>query len=775
VTTPVEPIALDSKSPIRVAVVGCGAVSRDFHVPVLAGHPGARIVALVDRDLARAGELAKQYGVPRVLEGSDRLAAGEVDAVLVATPPFLHASESLSLMRRGFHVLVEKPMALSRADAEEMVRVARETRRALSVALFRRLLPSIRLLRAWIEGGHLGPIRRVDLELGSVYGWPLTTLSNMRRSEGGGGVLVDIGSHMIDLLLFLFPGAAQLVSYQDNARGGVESDCLLRLLLGEGQSVEARVELSRTRTLRNTLVVEGETGSAVWKPGDRHRIDISPAFPLTDPFTGAKRGLSAQVGWGDEPERIAFAGFRTLVDDWFEAIRTGADPQLSGASAVSGVALLEECYQRVAPLPEPWVDLGCTRPTAEAPAAPAVRMGPPADLPGPVLVTGATGFIGTRVCEMLHLRGWPVRALVRAPASTARLARLPIEMALGDVQSAADVQRAAAGCSAAVHCAIGTSWKASERTAVTVGGTQAAVDGARAAGVRRFVHVSSVSVHGSDLTGVLDEATPVRPLRGFDYAEAKTKAEDIVRRAAGAGLPSVILRVATVYGPFGMTMVVRPVKHLLAGTLVLADCEHVPSNTVYVDNVAEAIFASLQAPDEVANGQPFVISDDDAFTWGEYFGYFARELGGTVRNVSMDEFRKLKPEAPAAGRLSGLVRQWRNGTLDVLRAPALREFAKKVIETDPWGTAPRWVFERYPEVPRAILRQLRPEAPFVYSEEKPSAEPGDIFGVNPIRAHARIDRAKAVLCYRPSVDRATGMRTTRDWVRYARLDRLNEA
>src|SRR5262245_2719440 len=79
-------------APVRVAVIGCGYIAQQMHLPVLAGHEGFELVALVDRDAARAGELAKGYGVPTVLADATKLDLERIDVAIIATPPFHHAS-----------------------------------------------------------------------------------------------------------------------------------------------------------------------------------------------------------------------------------------------------------------------------------------------------------------------------------------------------------------------------------------------------------------------------------------------------------------------------------------------------------------------------------------------------------------------------------------------------------------------------------------------------------------------------------------------------------
>src|SRR5207249_2438481 len=119
------------------------------------------------------------------------------------------------------------------------------------------------------------------------------------------------------------------------------------------------------------------------------------------------------------------------------------------------------------------------------------------------------------------------------------------------------------GCDAVVHCAIGTAWgQRREIFAVTVDGTRYLAEAARGAGVQRFVHLSTMAVYGDEnrMSGILDETTPARPIRGSDYGESKAAAEQMIREAVRKGLPAAILRPARVYGPFSRIFITRPLE-----------------------------------------------------------------------------------------------------------------------------------------------------------------------------------------------------------------------
>lgn len=330
-------------NPLRVAVVGCGAVAAIHHLPALQASALAEAALLIDQDRGRAEALARRFGIAGV---ATEVAAiqGAADAAIVALPNHLHAPVAIDLLRQGIPTLVEKPMARSVAECDAMIEAAGTT--PLAVGLEFRFFRSSTFVREVLESGILGTIRRFDLRQGVVLEWPLTSDYLFRKDLAGGGVLMDFGSHVLDLVLWWF-GDPETIAYRDDARGGTESDCRLDLTFASG--IEGVVEISRIRDLPNTCRIEGGRGTlevGIWDP--------DPVISLTLP-----EGTTELSGRADLVGEDTSGGFREAfrreIDDFARAVREGAPPRVSGAEARRSMQLIETCYATRESLDWPWM------------------------------------------------------------------------------------------------------------------------------------------------------------------------------------------------------------------------------------------------------------------------------------------------------------------------------------------------------------------------------------------------------------------------------------
>jgi len=247
------------------------------------------------------------------------------------------------------------------------------------------------------------------------------------------------------------------------------------------------------------------------------------------------------------------------------------------------------------------------------------------------LVTGATGLLGSHIVEQLRLRGQKVRVLVRPGSDCSWLQTQGVEFCEGDVTDLDSLHRACRDVEVVYHAAakVGDWGPWEEFRCVTIEGTQKMITAAAAAGVRRLVHISSISVYGyytKDQT--LDEADPVgyRLYRWAYYSRSKLEAERLALAAHRAGRVAVtVIRPAWIYGPRDRATVGRFYRMLRNGRVRILGSGDNRLNVVYAGNVAEAAIAAAALPE--AAGEVFNCSNDGPITQREYLNLWARACG----------------------------------------------------------------------------------------------------------------------------------------------------
>ena len=340
-----ESSAAELTRPLRIAVVGCGAISTLQHLPALARSPHLEAAVLIDRDADRARDAGRRFAVERVATSlAEARSTCELDAVLVATPNHLHASVTCEALESGLDVLVEKPMALDAAEAQNMCTLAAARQRVLAVGLEFRHAPGNRAVEEFLASGWLGTIERYELRQGVVPRWPFASDYVLRRETAGGGVLFDYGAHLLDLV-FSWVGEPDGLRYRDDLRspadGGVESNCEIEFEHASG--LRGFLEISRTRNLDNRIRFFGERGILdvdVWS--------VDPVLRLQP-----ANGRATLVGRNATSFDFG-AAYDALWTDFAGAVRERRPPLVSGADGLRAQRWIERCYAERQPLLFPW-------------------------------------------------------------------------------------------------------------------------------------------------------------------------------------------------------------------------------------------------------------------------------------------------------------------------------------------------------------------------------------------------------------------------------------
>jgi len=237
---------------------------------------------------------------------------------------------------------INSDMALTTQDAEDVMAAADETGRVLAVGLIRRHLPATRAIKGLLDAGTLGTLRSVDWFEGGPFAWPVASPRYFSHAHSGGGVLQDIGTHALDLLIWWL-GRLRLVEYSDDFMGGVEANALVRLTCG---GADIGLRLSRDWARPNCVTLRGDRGSIAW--------DINEPLHVELHVRGAPPGLLSLEGGSDGATDFVSA-YARQIEDVIEAIRSGRAPAVPGAAARDVCALVEACYRGRTLLGMPWL------------------------------------------------------------------------------------------------------------------------------------------------------------------------------------------------------------------------------------------------------------------------------------------------------------------------------------------------------------------------------------------------------------------------------------
>lgn len=289
-------------------VVGCGEVVADKHARILnrlRGEGLLKVRACIDTSPERAARMAKLLGAKPATSVTEAGAAG-ADAALIAAPPEYHADLAIHYLAEGRNVLIEKPFAPTLRDAAKLLDSAKRGGGRVLIGHQRRLYPAVRVARAVVRSGILGPIHSAEARDGGRWDW--RAASSYVVTSPSGGVLFDTGSHVLDVLFYLLdfddPDAAPAVDVKSIARDRKSEpshDLSARFLLSrDGLELAVNFRVSRTEAVPQDIVLNGKyaalvvSGAFAQHPtviagGRAFRIDWPLSGPRPADLTGCYR------------------------------------------------------------------------------------------------------------------------------------------------------------------------------------------------------------------------------------------------------------------------------------------------------------------------------------------------------------------------------------------------------------------------------------------------------------------------------------------------------
>lgn len=618
---------------MKIGIVGCG-LNSDYHIRFAKDYPGIEIVGVVDRDINKAKDCADRQGTQNYFGSIKELVEYKKPDVLhIVTPPHTHFDLAKEAIQSGCHVLIEKPMAMNLKEAESLFEFARENNVKLCPMHNHYFDPCMLKARELIASGAAGKIVNIE----SYYGlntridafrkYPIPNVLPWLYSMPG-GVYHDFMAHPL-YVLFPYIGDCQELQVMEKSYGELPqniSDELRIMIKGDKAfgmltfSMAAKPHLHYIKYYGTKMMIQVniDTMTTVAHPvSSLPKAAQKATFNLTESWQLFSSTMSNVWNFGRGRLR-PYQGMKTLMHQFYDSVAGKSEVPVSREDALRVVDAMDRIWPQIK---NRYLNFKPVIPSSEFKN----------DLSRlKVLVTGASGFLGRRLVEILIQRGYRVRALVRKLSNIEKLKTLDVEIFFGDVGGIESLKPAFEGIDVVVHAAADTAGKKDEGDISTIKGTRNVADLCREYKINKLIYISSCSVYGvADYNNgdiVTEESSMERfpEKRGY-YSEAKLKAEQIIIEAMGKdGLPAVCLRPGTYFGP-GVD-IYTPMMGLSFGTklfMIIGNGKFVLP-LIYIDNLVDAIITAIEKDEGI--GKIYNVVDSDVVTKQDYVDNFLKKI-----------------------------------------------------------------------------------------------------------------------------------------------------
>jgi len=617
---------------MKIGIIGCG-LNSDYHINFARTYPGAEIVGIVDKDEQKAKDCAQKYGIPSVFPSiKDLVLQAKPDVIHIVTPPKTHAALTKEAIMMKCNVLVEKPLTLNLAEAEELYALAEQFGVKLCTMHNHYYDPCFSGVHERVKKGDFGKIINVE----SYYGlnthipafrdYPAPNVLPWLYTMPG-GVYHDFMAHPLYVMLD-HTGKPKEIKVMHRISGTLPHsipDEIRILINGEKSfgtltfSFAAKPHLHFVRIFGTSMMAEVDFNTMV---NVMHPLSSLPKAAQKATYNLAEswqlfKSTTANVINFVRGKLKPYQGMQILIHRYYDFLQGKGEIPVTREQALLVLETMDEIWRQIPP-----------KPLNFSPIIPAKSNA--FKQREKVLVTGGTGFLGSQLIQRLINEGYPVRVLARKLSKIEHLKNLGVEVFFGDVADQESLSAAFAGVDLVIHAAADTAGNAKMGELSTIQGTKNILDLCRRFAVKKLVYISSCSVYGvadykkGDL--VTEESSLERfpELRG-SYSLAKLKAEQIITEAiVDRHLPIVCLRPGTYFGPGGD--IFTPMMGLSVGRKLFAIIGRgdfvLP--LVSIDNLVDAIVAVMKKNE--SNGKIYNVVDSELPTKKQYVESFLKKL-----------------------------------------------------------------------------------------------------------------------------------------------------
>jgi len=336
------------------AIVGCGMIAR-VHAKALQEVPGAKVTALVSRNLGNAKKLAEELGVDcgQYTDLAPVLARKDVDAVIVTTPSGAHLEPAVAAAEAGKHVVVEKPLEVTLERCDRIIEACDRRGVKLCTIFPSRFGDANQALKAAVEAGRFG---RLTLGETACKWWRPQSYYDEGGWKGtkaldGGGALMNQAIHNVDLLCWMMGPVRQINGFTATLAHGrieVEDTAVACLRFSNGALGMIQATTSVHPGLPKTIAVHGDRGTVVIEQDDVLRWELTPE---TDEDRAVRQRFAQKTGasgGSSNPAAISHVGHARQLTDFARAVETGRPPLIDGREGRKAVEVILAIYRSAA-------------------------------------------------------------------------------------------------------------------------------------------------------------------------------------------------------------------------------------------------------------------------------------------------------------------------------------------------------------------------------------------------------------------------------------------
>lgn len=570
---------------MKILIIGGGAIGDCTHIPQAIRFAGVENVILAEPNQQQAAKLQKKHGLKHIAPDYHE-ALDEADVCIICTPPHVRNAILKDCIAAHKHIFAEKPLTPSTVETKEILKAVTDEQ-VIGMCHTYRFFNNRKLVRQMLKDGFFGATPSISVYEGSPSGWPTVSGYCFRKEMVPGGVLYDNGIHSLDFVYWCL-GKPSSVKYDDDAMGGLESNCEMTFSYDNG--AQAYLRFSRTMQLSDTITVEG----------NGHKL-VMGVFEHNDYLLDGKKCVApgVPVTW----DNIATIQMQNFMD------AVGGKKKISCPveDGLAVIEMLEMCYAQK--------------------KVKAVEKHPIGGLKDKrVFITGGTGFIGSHIVEQLVLHEEAkVRILVHTWPKAAYTSRFDVEFVQADILDKNQMIEVTKGCDYIIHAAINSGNGHDDFVRNNVLATENIMYAAKANNIKNIVQFSSVVVHGENVPENLTAESPLIPY-GDPYSDAKLEAEKRFWQLLKAyNLHGSIIRPTYVWGPYSMWYTIYPMEQMRKGEFAWVDKGQGVCNAVYVGNVVDLCLTCLV--NEKSDGQAFIATDDEDYNWYDLYSPLAKMMG----------------------------------------------------------------------------------------------------------------------------------------------------